>query len=103
MSLTSVDLPEPLTPVTAVSTPSGILTSMFFRLFARAPRMTISPFSAGRRLPGVGIARVPVEIGAGQRSAGAVRPAAASISCAGVPWKMTWPPCSPAPGPRSIT
>ena len=27
-SLTSVDLPEPLTPVTAVSTPSGILTSI---------------------------------------------------------------------------
>src|SRR5436309_2732085 len=37
MSLTSVDLPDPLTPVTAVSTPSGILTSMFLRLFARAP------------------------------------------------------------------
>ena len=53
MSLTSVDLPEPLTPVTAVSTPSGILTSMFFRLFSRAPRMTSSPFSGGRRAAGV--------------------------------------------------
>ncbi len=47
MSLTSVDLPEPLTPVTAVSVASGIATSMFFRLFARAPRMTISPFDGG--------------------------------------------------------
>ena len=46
MSLTSVDLPDPLTPVTAVSVPSGIVTSMFFRLFARAPRITISPLSA---------------------------------------------------------
>jgi hypothetical protein len=60
MSLTSVDLPDPLTPVTAVSRPSGILTSMFFRLFSRAPRMTSSPFSAGRRAAGVGIDRAPV-------------------------------------------
>ena len=49
MSLTSVDLPEPLTPVTAMSRPSGIATSMFFRLFARAPLTTSSPLSAGRR------------------------------------------------------
>ena len=60
MSLTSVDFPDPLTPVTAVSTPSGILTSRFFRLFARAPRMTISPFSSGRRAFGVGMTRAPV-------------------------------------------
>ena len=59
MSLTSVDLPEPLTPVTAVSTPSGIATSMFFRLLARAPRMTISPRVGGRRAAGVAIARSP--------------------------------------------
>ena len=32
MSLTSVDFPEPLTPVTATKTPSGILTSIPFRL-----------------------------------------------------------------------
>jgi len=60
MSLTSVDLPDPLTPVTAVSTPSGIVTSMFFRLFSRAPRITSSPLSAGRRACGVGIERWPV-------------------------------------------
>src|SRR6266852_3710673 len=60
MSLTSVDFPDPLTPVTEVSTPSGIVTSMFFRLLARSPRMTSSPFIAGRRLVGVGIERAPV-------------------------------------------
>ena len=37
MSLTSVLLPEPLTPVTATRRPSGILTSTSFRLLARAP------------------------------------------------------------------
>ena len=39
MSFTSVDLPEPETPVTTVITPSGNVTSRFFRLFSRAPRM----------------------------------------------------------------
>ena len=33
------DLPEPETPVTHTSMPSGISTSMFFRLFSRAPTM----------------------------------------------------------------
>ena len=32
MSFTSVDLPEPLTPVTHVNVPSGIVTGMPFRL-----------------------------------------------------------------------
>ena len=39
-SLTSVDLPEPLTPVTAVITPSGTFTSIAFRLLAAAPRIS---------------------------------------------------------------
>ena len=93
MSLTSVDFPEPLTPVTAVSTPSGIVTSMFLRLFARAPRMTSSPFSAGRRVFGVGISRVPTRYAP-------VIDSGSSISARGVPWKITWPPRSPAPGPE---
>jgi hypothetical protein len=38
--LTSVDFPEPLTPVTATKSPSGIVTSIFFRLFCVAPRIT---------------------------------------------------------------
>src|ERR1041385_8822078 len=63
MSLTSVDFPEPLTPVTAVSTPSGMRTSMFLRLFARAPLMTISP---ERRPPPEPMIYFP--FGAGPRS-----------------------------------
>ena len=38
-SCTSVDLPDPETPVTATIMPSGISTSMFFRLWVRAPTM----------------------------------------------------------------
>src|SRR6478672_1566854 len=38
MSLTSVDLPEPDTPVTAVKTPRGKLTSTSRRLCSRAAR-----------------------------------------------------------------
>ena len=39
-SLTSVDLPEPDTPVTHVSTPSGTLTSSDLRLCCLAPRIS---------------------------------------------------------------
>ncbi len=35
-------LPLPLTPVTQTNLPSGKATSIFFRLFSRAPRTTIS-------------------------------------------------------------
>ena len=56
MSLTSVDLPEPETPVTATNVPSGKLTSMFFRLFSRAPWTVSSrPGVSGRRTAGTGI------------------------------------------------
>ena len=67
MSFTSVDLPDPLTPVTAVNVPSGIATSMFFRLFARAPRMTISPFDAGRLARGSGNRALAAQVRAGER------------------------------------
>ena len=40
MSFTSELLPEPETPVTHTKTPSGISTSMFLRLWCRAPRTT---------------------------------------------------------------
>src|ERR1041384_7905381 len=36
-------LPDPATPVTTTSTPSGISTSTFFRLWVRAPRTFITP------------------------------------------------------------
>src|ERR1019366_7843157 len=41
-SWTSVDLPEPETPVTTTIMPSGIATSMFFRLCTRAPQKRIT-------------------------------------------------------------
>src|SRR3712207_8304242 len=56
MSLTSVDLPEPLTPVTAMNCPSGKPTVRLRRLCSRAPCTTSSrPGVCGRRVAGVGI------------------------------------------------
>src|SRR5688500_12616871 len=37
-------LPDPATPVTTTSTPNGISTSTFWRLFVPAPRTSITPF-----------------------------------------------------------
>jgi RNA polymerase sigma-70 factor (ECF subfamily) len=42
VSKTSEDLPEPDTPVTTTSSPVGIATLRFLRLFWRAPRMTMA-------------------------------------------------------------
>src|ERR1700675_994638 len=41
MSFTSVDFPEPETPVTTDKSPSGIATSIFLRLLPCAPRIEI--------------------------------------------------------------
>ena len=65
MSSTSVDLPEPLTPVTAVSTPSGISTSMSRRLCSRAPLMRRTPLAA-RRTARNGDGKLATEVAAGQ-------------------------------------
>ena len=60
MSLTSVDLPDPLTPVTATKQPSGKATSMLRRLCSRAPSTTSSrPFCRGRRTVGTSICLRP--------------------------------------------
>ena len=60
MSLTRVDFPDPLTPVTATNAPRGIETSTFLRLFSLAPLITICRFvSMGRRLLGIAIERRP--------------------------------------------
>ena len=40
-SFTSVDLPEPDTPVTEQNTPSGTFTSMFLRLCCDAPSISM--------------------------------------------------------------
>ena len=50
----SVDLPEPETPVTQVKTPSGISTSRFLRLCSRAPVILIDEVDL-RRDFGTGI------------------------------------------------
>ncbi|CAB4536558.1 unannotated protein [freshwater metagenome] len=56
MSLTSVDFPEPLTPVTDTKTPKGTSTSISFRLFSFAPFTTsLRLASIGRRIFGIAI------------------------------------------------
>ena len=56
MSLTRVDLPEPLTPVTATNIPSGNVTSMSRRLCSLAPTTFSSrPGVRGRRTAGSGM------------------------------------------------
>src|SRR5919206_394136 len=62
MSLTRLDLPDPLTPVTATKQPSGKATSTLRRLCSRAPSTTSSrPFCRGRRSGGTSMRRRPVE------------------------------------------
>ncbi len=58
ISLTSVDLPEPETPVTQVKAPTGKLTSMSRRLCMRAPR-TVNHSTGRRRWPGTAMVRRP--------------------------------------------
>ena len=56
MSLTSVDLPDPDTPVTATNRPSGNATSTSAQVVrARAVTTTCGPWSRCRRLAGTGI------------------------------------------------
>ena len=80
----SVDLPEPETPVTATSWPSGISTSMPLRLCSLAPRILIAP--------NVGRASARPIADSGRAEA---RPTF-------LPSYTTSPPNSPAPGPRSM-
>ena len=55
ISLTKDDFPEPDTPVTQVKTPRGKATSIFFKLFARAPLTVNQRSGMGRRSTGKGI------------------------------------------------
>src|SRR5512144_147174 len=86
---TSELLPEPATPVTTTSTPSGTSTSTSRRLCADAPRTSSVPGRPHRFLEGGPV----VEMATGQRSAG---PQPSTL-----PSKQTVPPAVPAPGPRS--
>src|SRR6185437_13564723 len=90
MSFTKVDLPEPLTPVTTVITPSGKATSRFLRLFSRAPRTVIALPLIAR-----GSKRAPILIS--PEIYFPVRESAARSISAGVPWATSSPPWRPAP------
>src|SRR5580658_2990906 len=59
ISLISVLLPEPEAPVTAISLPSGNLTSTDLRLFSLAPRTVSVLPSPWRRRDGVSMLRLP--------------------------------------------
>ena len=76
MSSTSELLPLPLTPVTAVSAPSGNLTLMFLRLLWRAPTMVRSNARSvasdallDRRVFGMPIVFLAAEVRAGDAAA----------------------------------
>ena len=60
MPLINELLPLPDTPVTHVTTPSGMSTSMSFRLWYRAPRIvSLNSSMTGRSLSGTAISRRP--------------------------------------------
>ena len=93
--MTSVDFPEPDTPVTATSRPRGNSTSTSCRLCSRAPSTVSTSPLPGRRTAGTGIDLAPErywpvsESGLDSSPPGPVT---------GPEWTMR-PPCSPAPGP----
>ena len=94
ISYIRVLLPLPDTPVMQTSLPSGISTSMFRRLFWRAPRMVMDLPLPSRRSFGTGIRLNP------PRYCPVSDSGAAMMSSTG-PSATMCPPCSPAPGPRS--
>ena len=66
---TSVDFPEPETPVTQTSNPSGRLSVRSLRLFSRAPRIRSVRLASGlRRLVRCDACEPPGEIRAGDRA-----------------------------------
>ncbi len=97
MSLISVDLPEPDTPVTQTKRPTGISTVTSLRLLPRAPT-TRRLFAASRRWRRAGTA---IDLRP-ERYCPVSEAGLRSISV-GVPCATTSPPCSPAPGPMSTT
>ncbi len=85
-SITSDDLPEPDTPVTAVSTPSGSSTSRPRRLWRRRAAAARSRRCGSRRRAG--------HVDRAARRAGSGRSGRrCCATCAGVPLATTWPPC----------
>ena len=89
------DLPEPDTPVTQTNMPSGMVTSMFLRLFSRAPMMDRYLPLPGLRTAGTAIFRLP------DKNAPVSESGFAATSD-GVPHATILPPWTPAPGPTSM-
>ena len=93
----SVLLPEPETPVTAMNVPSGNRTSTLLQVvLARAAHREVPAVAAARRRSGIATCRSP------RRNAPVIERGSASTASSG-PLAMISPPCSPAPGPMSIT
>ena len=94
MSCISVDLPEPLTPVTVTQRCKGNSTLKFCKLCSRAPSST-------KR----GVASLTMRFNPTPTCLRAPKYAPVSVSacfnCEGVPSNTTWPPRSPGPGPMS--
>ena len=96
ISFTNVLLPDPDSPVTAVITPKGNLTFIFFKLCSLAPLISINIPLPFLRFSGNGIYFSPL------RYCPVIDFSTFSTSL-GVPCATTYPPCSPAPGPISTT
>ena len=94
--LTSVDLPEPETPVTAINFPRGNLTLMFCRLFSAAPLISMKRPLPLRRSKGTGIFFLPDKYCP-------VIDFLFLATCFGVPEATISPPKAPAPGPTSTS
>ena len=95
ISLTRDDFPLPETPVTTVKVPRGKETSMFLRLFSRAPR-TVRNFPFPCRLrAGTSMRLRPLRYCP-------VRELGSAMTSSGVPAETTSPPWTPAPGPMSM-
>ena len=94
ISLISVLFPEPETPVTQTSLPSGIFTFTFLRLFSAAPRISINFPLPSLRFSGTGITLLWL------RYWPVIDFSQALISSTS-PTHTISPPCTPAPGPTS--
>ena len=94
ISLIKLLFPLPETPVIAVITPIGMLTSTFFKLFCFAPLISMKPFSILRLFEGVSIFNFPLKYCP-------VMLLGSSIKFCTLPVATTSPPWTPAYGPMS--
>ena len=94
-SFTRVLFPEPETPVTQTNCPSGNFTFTFFKLFSVAPFTSIALPLDFLLFFGTCICFLPLKYCP-------VTESVTSFTSSAVPWAITLPPCTPAPGPISI-